>query len=275
MNKSFFVYPVFIATVLSGCTQIGLINSSAPTRALAESAKQGDAESQYQLGLRFTNGADVLQDYALGVMHFKDAARQGHTDAQYMLGMAYYLGRGTNIDYDDARFWLEKAASAYHREAMHYLGEIYFNGYGTEKAPAWGVQWAGQAAERGYAESQYLMGVSLLSGIGSSRNQPLGQRWLRSAHQNGSLRARELMKKLNISSTGVTVQGSNLSDSALRNKYRIRYAQTRLNQLGYPAGAEDGLWGGKTEKAARQFMNAGDISLDSLVDALRQKAEKH
>lgn len=275
MKSTRLLYPVLVTSILAGCTQIGLVSSSAPTRELAETAKKGDPEAQYQMGLRFTNGADALQDYALGLMHFKDAAKQGHAGAQYMLGMAYYLGRGTNIDYEDARYWLEKAASQHHREAMHYLGEIFFNGYGTEKAPAWGMHWVGQSAERGYAEAQYLMGVSYLSGIGNPKNRALGQQWLRSAIKNGSIRAEELLEKLELSSYGPSASTSGASDTSLSNRYRVRYAQIRLNNLGYSAGAVDGLWGGNTQRAADQFTGKNATSIDGLISALRQKEEKH
>lgn len=258
---------------LGGCTQIGLIDSSAPTREVAKQASQGNAEAQYQMGLRFTNGADALQDYPLGVQYFSDAAKQGHTNAQYMLGMAYYLGRGTNVNYEKARHWLEMAAEHNHREAMHYLGEIYFNGYGTERAPAWGIQWIGQAAEMGYAESQYLLGVSYLSGLGSPKSKQQGQAWLRTANKGGSLRAGELLKTLKLSTTGAGAATAHPSHKALEKKYRIRYVQIRLNQLGFPAGAADGVWGPATERAAQRFMKSNPIALNTLIDKLRDIKE--
>ncbi|TCK03003.1 tetratricopeptide repeat protein [Marinobacterium mangrovicola] len=267
----FFTAGAFIT--LGGCTQIGLIGSSTPTRDIAEKASQGDADAQYQMGLRFTNGADVLQDYTMGLRYFTDAAEQGHSNAQYMLGMAYYLGRGTHVDYEEARHWLKPAAQQHHREAMHYLGEIYFNGYGTDRAPAWGVQWSGQAAERGYPEAQYLLGVSYLSGLGSPRNKNLGMMWLSSASKLGSLRATELINNLDQKRQRQAPPQSTLRNLPLNKKYRIRYAQIRLNELGHPAGYPDGIWGPSTERAANSFMRKTAFSLDSLIEALRKVKE--
>ncbi|SEG70854.1 SEL1-like repeat protein [Marinobacterium lutimaris] len=260
--------------ILGGCTQIGLIDSSDSTREVAKRANQGDADAQYQIGLRFTNGADAMQDYPLGVQYFSDAAEQGHPDAQYMLGMAYYLGRGTNTDYEKARRWLKNAAEQHHREAMHYLGEIYFNGYGTDRSPAWGIHWSGQAAERAYPEAQYLLGVSYLSGMGSPIDKHLGIKWLSSASKGGSLRAKELLSKLDQAPISPAFQPSTLGNLQLNKKYRIRYAQIRLNQLGYSAGSPDGIWGPSTERAATDFMGKSPASIERLIEKLRKLKEQ-
>jgi len=258
---------------LGGCTQLQTLDSTPATRQLAQQADAGDTESQYRLGLHFTTGADIEQNYAQGLNYFRKAARAGHTDAQYMLGMGHYLGRGTAQDYNEARKWLELAADRQHREAMHYLGEIYFNGYGTKAEPAWGIHWVGQAAEMGYSEAQYLLGTSYLTGIGSLKNTQQGFRWLGIATDQGSLRARELLEKLGHKPDKTHFTPVTKALDALKERYRIRYAQTRLNALGYAAGSADGAWGTQTENAARRFMKRS-ASLDEVIEALRKVSEK-
>ena len=50
-----------------------------------ESAAQGDAGAQYNLGLMYKNGEGVLQDYLRAVEWYTKAADQGNANAQSML----------------------------------------------------------------------------------------------------------------------------------------------------------------------------------------------
>lgn len=59
-----------------------------PTQSVLEitkAANQGNAEAQYQLGLRYFNGKGVRRNYAKAAAWFRMAAEQGHTGAQYQL----------------------------------------------------------------------------------------------------------------------------------------------------------------------------------------------
>lgn len=258
----------------TGCTQISLMRSSEQTRSLAEQAAAGDAEAQYQLGLRFTAGADSPQSYALGLQHFRQAARQGHTQAQYMLGMGYYTGRGAAIDYAQAQQWLEPAARAGHVEAMHYLGDIYFNGHAGKEEPAWGIRWIGQAAERGLPQAQHLLGISFLTGIGSPKSQPQGVRWLRTAAANGNAAANELLNRLGVSPSGATVAPSTASNATLTARHTTRFIQQRLTELGYRPGPVDGVRGAQTNKALTRFLRDERLDIDqddadAIIRALR------
>ena len=44
---------------------------------LIKFAEQGDADSQFELGVRYANGDGVTQDYAKAAFWFEKAARQG------------------------------------------------------------------------------------------------------------------------------------------------------------------------------------------------------
>ena len=54
------------------------------TRRLAE---QGDADAQYNLGVRYANGEGVLKDEAEAVRWYRLSADQGNADAQFNLGV--------------------------------------------------------------------------------------------------------------------------------------------------------------------------------------------
>jgi hypothetical protein len=76
---------------------------------LRKLADQGDAEAQYQMGVRFHNGEDVRQDDAQAMQWFLRAAEEGHVTAQSALGAYYWAGRGVPEDLSKAYFWSEIA----------------------------------------------------------------------------------------------------------------------------------------------------------------------
>ncbi|MGA9415774.1 MAG: GAF domain-containing protein [Terriglobales bacterium] len=79
-----------------------------PAKSLAELQKladAGDAEAQWQMGLRYHNGDGVPRDDAQAVSWFLRAAEQGHVTAQATLGAYYWAGRGVPEDLSKAYFW--------------------------------------------------------------------------------------------------------------------------------------------------------------------------
>src|SRR6202521_2049432 len=85
---------------------------SADQRAQAKSppelrklAAQGDADAQWQMGVRYHNGEGVPRDDAQAMQWFLRAAEQGHATAQATLGAYYWAGRGVPQDSSKAYFW--------------------------------------------------------------------------------------------------------------------------------------------------------------------------
>ena len=72
-------------------------------------ADQGDADAQYQMGLRYHNGEDVPHDDAQAMQFYLRAAEQGHVTAQSALGAYYWAGRGVPEDLSKSYFWSEIA----------------------------------------------------------------------------------------------------------------------------------------------------------------------
>src|ERR1039458_6847193 len=68
-------------------------------------ADQGDADAQWQMGVRYHNGEDVPHDDAQAMQWFLRAAEQGHVTAQATLGAYYWAGRGVPQDLSKAYFW--------------------------------------------------------------------------------------------------------------------------------------------------------------------------
>ena len=59
------------------------------------------------------------------------SARHGNVQAQYELGIALREGRGTVQDFDEARKWLQRAAEGGDGRAQYALGLMYRSGRGS------------------------------------------------------------------------------------------------------------------------------------------------
>jgi hypothetical protein len=80
----------------------------APAKSLPELRKlagQGDADAQWQMGVRCHNGEGVPHDDAQAMEWFQRAAEQGHVMAQGALGAYYFAARGVPKDLSKAYFW--------------------------------------------------------------------------------------------------------------------------------------------------------------------------
>ena len=79
-------------------------------------AEQGDADAQYNLGLRYHYGEGVPQDDAEAVKWWRLAAEQGDATAQRNLGLMYRDGEGVLKDYAEAVKWSSLAAKQGRRD---------------------------------------------------------------------------------------------------------------------------------------------------------------
>jgi len=84
-------------------------------------AGYGDAEAQFNLGVRFAREG-VAQDYAQAAHWYRKAADQSHSLAQFNLGMMYGTGQGMPRDDAQSRVWMQKAADRGDAGAQYNLG---------------------------------------------------------------------------------------------------------------------------------------------------------
>lgn len=70
---------------------------------LIQTAEQGDAQTQVNLGVCYAKGRGVEQDYEQAVYWWRQAAEQGNANAQDNLGLCYASGK-------QAIYWWRKAA---------------------------------------------------------------------------------------------------------------------------------------------------------------------
>ena len=55
------------------------------------------------------NGKGTTQDFKEAIEQYKQSAEQGDAPAQYNLGRMYLLGKGDDKNFLEARFWIKQA----------------------------------------------------------------------------------------------------------------------------------------------------------------------
>ncbi|WP_260295856.1 SEL1-like repeat protein [Sedimenticola hydrogenitrophicus] len=274
-----------IPLTIAGCRPPTLIQDWQAGRDLKTTARAGDADSQYRLGMRYTNGRGVLQNHTEAVTWFSQAAGQGHADAQFMLGAAFASGRGTELDREQALRWFGKAADAGHMRAQYQLGDAYSNGQGVRKDLAWGARWYGMAASQGHSEAQFMLAALYSAGLGLPKDYTRAIFWLQLASRGGHPQAGKALTRMRqkVSTAQYRLASAKAEQwqpaqrvRGLNNPPTISYIQHVLNQLGYAVGAVDGIRGPETERTIMRFQTDQGLgpnpSLQRSVDLLRDRS---
>lgn len=146
--------PVLIASFLVLClTNCGAAEedtSQSPanefTNKTIASAAQGNTMAQVNLGVMYTNGWDVTQDYKEAVRLFRLAAAKGDARAQFNLGLMYHNGQGVIQDYKEAVRWYRLAATQGNTKAHYSLGLMHARGHGVIRNNVYAHMWFNIAA---------------------------------------------------------------------------------------------------------------------------------
>jgi hypothetical protein len=122
-------------------------------------AGHGDAEAQFNLGVRFA-GEGASQDYAQAAQWYLKAADQSHSLAQFNLAIMYAAGQGVPRDESKSMGWMQKAADLGDAGAQYHIGMKHqrasLDGL-PEAAPESRIQaykWLHLAAAQGYRGSE-------------------------------------------------------------------------------------------------------------------------
>jgi hypothetical protein len=90
----------------------GQVQPSAWITTVIDQTERGDAEAQYNLGVKYAEGKGVPQDYKKAFEWYTKAAEQGDIMAQFYLGVMYEKGLGVPQNHEEAIEWWRKAAAA-------------------------------------------------------------------------------------------------------------------------------------------------------------------
>ena len=150
-----------------------------------KAAEHGYAIAQLNLGVCYGNGYGVSQDHAKAVYWYTKAAEQGNAKAQNNLGLCYKKGDGVSRDYGKAVYWYNTAAKQGHTGAQRNLGYCYYNGNGVDQDPVKGIYWLSKAAEQGDADAQTFLGVCYYIGSDVSQDSLKAVYWWERAAEQG------------------------------------------------------------------------------------------
>jgi hypothetical protein len=141
---------------------VGVIASYAQTKAekkelaaLYQKASDGDANAQFELGIRHLLGRGVpVEDAVQARDWFVKAADQGNASAQFWLGEMYSTGWGIPEDKARAAIWYRKAANQGLATAEFALGNMYETGRGAPLDHKEAVIWIQKAAKQNFAPAK-------------------------------------------------------------------------------------------------------------------------
>ncbi len=160
------------------------------------SADQGDARSQYGLGLLYDLGRGVPVDPAQAAKWYGLAAAQNIPDAQSNLALLYAEGRGVPKDMSRAdQLWLD-AGKAGNVEAQFNLGLSYYRGEGVPKSYPDAAGWFEKAAEGGSVDGQYAIAEMYRLGRGVPKNIGEARKWFTRAAKAGNAAAADRLANL-------------------------------------------------------------------------------
>lgn len=110
-----------------------IASAESDVKSLLEEAKNGSKSSLYNLGVIYSEGDGVKQDYEIANQYFEEAAKKNYAPAQNNLGWAYRQGLGIKKDAYQAIYWFRLAGLQHDALALQNLAEMALMGEGFEK----------------------------------------------------------------------------------------------------------------------------------------------
>jgi hypothetical protein len=144
-------------------------------------AKDGDARSQYSLGVLNEKGPGIKQgieqDYAQAQYWYMKAADQGMVKAQYNLANMFLAGRGMKVDHGEALRRFRLAAAKGYPPAQYNLAYMLEVGQGEDQDIAQAFHWYQKAANKGLPEAQFKLAKFYASGHGTTKDKEKAVYW--------------------------------------------------------------------------------------------------
>ena len=166
-------------------------------------AENGNADAQFELGIRSLGGEGVKKDEKKAAEWLQKSADQHNLAAMNALGTLYEEGVGLDKDEKRAFEWYEKAAKYGFALAQQNLAECYENGKGVAKNTDEALKWLERAAHQDFPPSQAAYAWKLEKGEGVAKNTKEAAVWYLKAAQAGLVRAMTHMAYLYYTGTGV------------------------------------------------------------------------
>jgi len=144
-------------------------------------ADTGNSESQFELGLMYSNGEGVVADETEALKWYRLAADNDHSGA--MNNLAVILsnrGKSASILKEVTNLY-RKAAKIGDEVAMYNFANRYFNGTGVKKNIKFGLKHMRNSAELGYVTAQFSLGRMYHTGEHGDANFGMAMHWYAAA----------------------------------------------------------------------------------------------
>jgi TPR repeat protein len=174
-------------------------------RELQAWADRGDADAQFEFGVRQITGEGMEKNLKSGAAWVEKAAKQKHRQAMHIMGTLFEDGVGVKKDIAKAHEWYGKGAAVGFAVSQHALGVLYETGKGVDKDPAKAAEWFKKAAEQGHAQSQTAYASKLETGGGVPKSAAKAALWYLKAAQQGYILAMTRIANLYYTGQGVPV----------------------------------------------------------------------
>lgn len=172
---------------------------------LRDWADRGDADAQFELGLRMITGEGVKKNLEQGVKNLEKAAKQKHLRAQHVLATLYEDGVGVKKDLSKAAEWYRSSAEMGFALSQHSLAALYEEGKGVKKDTAKATEWFKKAADQGNPPSQTAYASKLERGDGVAKSTAKAALWYLKAAQQDFVPAMTRLANLYYTGQGVPV----------------------------------------------------------------------
>ncbi len=158
------------------------------TRDKAKAAK-GDTAAMFHMGMYYSYGQGLPQDFTKAKVWLQKAADKGHVNSMLELGAIYAAGKGGKKEPVKAMTLFRKAAKKGDAEAMYDIGMMYEEGNGVTKDMAEALKNYKEAAEKGHLEAMNAVALCYVKGIGVTRDVQVARQWLEKAAEKGDIAA--------------------------------------------------------------------------------------
>lgn len=140
--------------------QLGLATNKAEAASWwHKSAEQGHAWAENDLGVLYETGNGVEKNLVEAARLYRQSAEQGYARAQNNLGVLLQFGKGMPKNETEAALWYQKAAEQEYPDAENNLAYMYANGKGVETNFVEAMAWWSLAADQSnkYAQASIQM----------------------------------------------------------------------------------------------------------------------
>lgn len=248
---------------------------------LRSAAAAGEAEAQFEVARRYTEGNLVPANLGVAADWYRKAASQGLAPAQYRLGSLYEKGRGLPRDLTLARDWYSLAAAQGNIKAMHNLAVLFVEGIDGNPDYASAVKWFRIAADYGVADSEFNLAILAARGLGMEQDLVESYKWFALAAMQGDADAAAKRDEVAANLTNrqhtqalqavaaykmkpVDPDANNVEiDSRWTGKQKTTVSQTgspsvkkiqqALLNMGFDPGSPDGVMGPNTRRAIKSL----------------------